>query len=113
MDELTITRTSKKINWAGREKILTEQSFYLINCINFILELIIINTLQYNKLTSIDEIFNNTVKTHTEINPDGESDIDIETVENICQALCMNNGVLVNLVKNNISYYKLNHKNYM
>ncbi len=113
MEEITITRTAKKIKWPVREKKLTENSYSLINRINIILELIIINTLQFNKLTSVEEIFEKLVTVQNENNPDMAIDIDLDAVENICQALCMNNGVLINLVKNNTCYFKLNHKNYM
>lgn len=115
MEPITITPTTKKINWSPRETKLTDKSYSLISHINFILEQIIINTLQYNKLTSADEIFEKLITVHNETVPELEIDIDLDldTVENICQSLCMNNGVLITLIKNNMSYYKLNHKNYM
>lgn len=113
MEQITITPTAKKVNWSPRETKLTDKSYSLISHINFILEQIIINTLQYNKLTSADEIFERLITVRNETVPEVEIDIDLDTVENICQSLCMNNGVLISLIKNNMSYYKLNHKNYM
>jgi hypothetical protein len=75
------------------------------------LELIIINTLQFNKLTSAEEIYEKLILDYSE--HEQENVIDIDTIENICQELCNNNGVLIKLTKNNTWLYKLNHKNYM
>ena len=113
MDTITIVPASQMINWAGREKKLNKEAYDLIGQINIILELIIINTLQYNKLTIGEEILEKLVSVYFEKDPKIEIDIDLEMIDNICNALCMDNGVLIKLVKNNTSYYKLNHKKYM
>ncbi len=113
MESITIAPASKKINWVGHEKKLNKEAYDLIWQINIILELIIINTLQYNKLTIGEEILEKLVSVSYEKDPKMEFDIDLETIDNICNALCVDNGVLIKLVKNDTSYYKLNHKKYM
>ena len=112
METITIAPASQKLKWGGREK-LSKEAYDLIAHINIILELIIINTLQYNKLTIAEEILEKLVSVQFEKDPKMEIDADLETIDNICNALCAENGVLVKLVKNNTNYYKLNHKKYM
>jgi hypothetical protein len=109
MESIILSPVPKSKN-TGHERELKEEDYSLIRYINFILELIIINTLQYNKLTSSEEIFEKLVADSISSSDAG---IDIVTIENICQELCSNNGVLIKLKKNNICFYKLNHKNYM
>jgi len=113
MEIMTIAPASQKIKWGGHEKKLNKEAYDLIGQINIILELIIINTLQYNKLTIAEEILEKLVSVQFEKDPKMEIDADLDTIDNICNALCAENGVLVKLVKNNTNYYKLNHKKYM
>jgi hypothetical protein len=112
METITIAPASQKLKWGEREK-LSKEAYDLIAHINIILELIIINTLQYNKLTIAEEILEKLVSVQFEKDPKMEIDADLETIDHICNALCTENGVLVKLVKNNTNYYKLNHKKYM
>lgn len=110
METMTLPQPSEGIKYAGERKLSVE-AHSIIRHINFILELIIINTLQFNKLTSTEEIYEKLILDYSE--HEQENVIDIDTIENICQELCNNNGVLIKLTKNNIWLYKLNHKNYM
>lgn len=114
METITYVPVSKKIKWSVPEKNLNKDSYDLIGHINVILEYIIINTLQYNKLTSVDDILERLVNVYfDDDDPEKEIHIDLPMIDNICDALCSNNGVLIKLVKNNKNYYKLNHKNYL
>jgi hypothetical protein len=113
MESITIAPAPRKIKWPGKEGKLNKEAYDLLGQINTILELIIINTLQYNKLTIGEEILEKLISVHYVKSPEMEIDIDLERIENICNALCADNGVLVKLVKNNTNYYKLNHKKYM
>jgi hypothetical protein len=72
--------------------------------------LIIRNTLKFNKLTSSNEIYENLIAfQNIQIEEsDSENAIDIDTIENICDTLCVNKGVLIKLKKNNECFYKLN-----
>jgi hypothetical protein len=110
METMTLPQTSEKIKYAEESK-LSREAHSIIRHINFILELIIINTLQFNKLISAEEIYEKLILDYSE--HERENLIDINIIENICQELCNNNGVLIKLRKNNIWLYKLNHKNYM
>jgi hypothetical protein len=113
MESMTLTPVSKRVKWIEGEKKLNVEAYELINHINIMLELIIVNTLQFNKLTQADEILEKLLAVYYETETQADLNINIETIDNICNALCENNGVLVKLVKKNINYYKLNHKNYM
>ena len=113
MEIMTIAPASQKIKWAVHEKKLSKEAYDLIGQINIILELIIINTLQYNKLTIAEEILEKLVSVYYDKDPKMEIDTDLEKIDNICNALCRENGVLIKLVKNSTNYYKLNHKKYM
>jgi len=104
---------SKSIKHAEEQKKLSGEDVTLIRHINLILEFIIINTLQFNKLTSAEEIFEKLITDYAENQSEIENDIDVVSIDEICQELCNNNGVLIKLVKNNVFFYKLNHKNYM
>ena len=110
METMTLNQPSEEIKYV-QEKKLSEQAHVLVKHINFILEQIIINTLQFNKLTSAEEIFEKFIADYT-VN-ELENTIDSMKIEDICQELCNNNGVLIKLTKNNTWLYKLNHKNYM
>jgi hypothetical protein len=115
MDPITLTKHTKRSRLLGTKRVLSVKEYSLINQLNVILELIIMNTLEFNKLTSTGEIMEKLTFIYVEsINENEfELDIDIDTIEDICQLLCNNNGLLIKLVKNNVNYYKLNTKNYM
>ena len=113
MDKITIAAPVKRSGFTGRQRILSDKEYSLINQMNNILELVIMNTLQFNKLTSAEEILDKLIYVHDENSTDQELDLDIDTVENICQLLCTKNGILIKLVKNNVNFYKLNHQNYV
>lgn len=115
MDPITLTSRTQRTKLLGTKRILSDKEYSLINQLNVLLELVIMNTLEFNKLTSAGEIMEKLAYEYEEKNIDNDFDfdMDIDTVENICQLLCNNNGLLIKLVKNNVNYYKLNHKNYM
>lgn len=113
METITLTSASKSIRYDVIEKKMNDEAFTLIRHINFILEMIIINTLQYNKLTSAEEIYEKMIAEYPDKQLELENEIDSGVVDNICHELCNNNGVLIKLTKNNMRFYKLNHKNYM
>jgi len=114
MDPITLTRHTKRGRLLGTKRVLSDKEYSLINQMNVMLELIIMNTLEFNKLTSAGEIMEKLTFIYEESNENEfEMDIDIDTIENICQLLCNSNGLLIKLVKNNVNYYKLNTKNYM
>lgn len=112
MESIIYTPIRKKTKWSGRVKTLNDKSYSLIFNINFILEMIIGSTLQFNKLTSANEIYESFMAIHNETDPDIKMELDIDTIDNICRALCANDGVLIKLEKNDQSYYKLNNKYY-
>ena len=84
----------------------------IISDFNIILELVIRNTLKYNKLTSVDEILDSIAFQNVEKKPGTvpEYGIDINSIKNLCDALCVNNGVLIKFEKQGMSYFKLNLK---
>ena len=108
MDPITLTPTAMRTNLLERKRILSDNEYSLISQINVMLELVIMNTLEFNKLTSTQEILDKLIYVH-ENTPDQDFGMDIDTIENICQLLCMNHGILIKLVKNDVNYYKLNH----
>jgi hypothetical protein len=113
MDTQTLIAQSKRTRLLGVKRILTDKENSLINQMNVMLDLIIMNTLEFNKLTSAGEIMEKLSFVHEETFREQDFDWDTDTIENICQMLCSNNGILIKLVKNNVNYYKLNHKNYL
>jgi hypothetical protein len=113
MDTQTLITQSKRTRLLGVKRILTDKENSLINQMNVMLDLIIMNTLEFNKLTSAGEIMEKLSFVHEETFREQDFDWDTDTIENICQMLCSNNGILIKLVKNNVNYYKLNHKNYL
>jgi hypothetical protein len=70
-----------------------------LNKVNQILEVVIRNTLQLNKFTTIDEIFESL-----------HMSIDLYTIENICEAMTENDGILIKYVNRSKVCYKLNGK---
>jgi hypothetical protein len=115
MESITFVPTYKKIKSSSLGKKLMVKEYSLINNINIILELIIRNTLKFNKLTSTDEIYDNLTGLHdnTVSDLERESEADINTIEKICDIFCENNGVLIKLKKNDECFYKLNyHQNF-
>jgi hypothetical protein len=84
-------------------KGLSDNSFKLINDINYILALIISDTIKYNKFTTVKEIMNSQNIVYRDAN----------TIEYICEALCLNEGVLMKFINGNKISYKLNNKLYM
>jgi len=82
----------------------------LVNIINFILDIIITNTLHYNILTTTEDIYNGMKSMIKRSAPDQENSIDIETIDKLCLLLSSGNGILINIRKNKINYYKLKIK---
>lgn len=113
MDKIIVAPSVKRSGLPGTQRILSDKEYTLINQMNNILELVIMNTMQFNKLTSAEEILDKLIYVHDENSTDEEFDLDIDTIENICQLLCTRNGILIKLVKNNVNFYKLNHQNYV
>ena len=111
MEATTLTPTYNRIKRSGRDEEFTSKSNNIINTVNFILELIIKNTIQYNKFTLTDEIYERIINISTETKQ--VIDTDINTIENICDTLSGNNGILIKLTKNKLNYYKLNHIDYV
>lgn len=81
---------------------LNDYAFKLINDVDLILAMVVSNTLKYNKYTTIDEIFEN-----QEV-----KNLDKYTIEYICEALAINNGVLIKLINGHKVSYKLNSQLY-
>ncbi len=112
MVSITFIPTSSRIKYsANLEKKLSGKDYSLIRNINLILELIISNTLRYNKLTSTDEIYEN-LKTFQNSNvpyEEKEVELDVNSIENICNIFCEGKGVLIKLKRNNECFYKLNN----
>lgn len=113
MGTMTFIPIYKRTRWPVRKEKLDGKLYSVINNINFlILELIIRNTLNYNKLTSADEIYENLTvcKNATFTGLDIEIEIDVDSIISICDALCSNKGVLIKLKKNDECFYKLNYQ---
>jgi len=110
METLTYISTDNRAKLAGRGKKLNDKSYSLITKINLILEPVIRNTLKFNKFTSVDEIYDNLIalQNSTVSDLDIEMDLSLGTIENICDALSANKGVLIKLRSNDESLYKLN-----
>jgi hypothetical protein len=81
---------------------LNDNAFKLISDIDLILETVVCNTLKFNKFTTVEEI----IETHETKN------IDIFTIESICEALSFNDGVLIRFISGHKVSYKLNTKIY-
>lgn len=112
METITFKPAYSSIKHAGRGPKLTGHDFSLINNISLILELIIRNTLKFNKLTSADEIYEDMAYLQNYGAPESESGgkLDIKSIESICEVLCVKNGILIKLEKNLKVYYKLKYK---
>ncbi|MFZ0280043.1 MAG: hypothetical protein WAL29_00220 [Bacteroidales bacterium] len=102
MEAIISVRTKRAARVPGRENSPDYRAYSLLNLINPVLGLIIRNTLQFNKLTSVDEI-------HGTLIDDGLLDAESDpcVIGDICQILSSDNGVLVTLKSNNRNYYKL------
>ena len=93
--EITTPNTIGKVG-------LNDYAFKLISDIDLILEMVLHNTLKYNKFTTAEDIFDN-----QEI-----KNIDIYTIEYICDALSLNDRVLIKFINGNKASYKLSSKMY-
>jgi len=80
---------------------LNDNAFKLINDIDLILEKVMYNTLKYNKFTTVEEIFDN----------QETKNIDVYTIESICEALSFD-GMLIKFINGHKVSYKLNSKIY-
>ena len=100
---------NNNLYWSYKQK-LNDKENSLIWSINYILELIIKNTLTYNKLTSAGEIHESLTLFLNESPQEQDDKYAISSIENICDALCENNGVLKKYEINVKKYYKLNYK---
>lgn len=112
MESINDMLAYKGINWSRSVNKLNSKEYLLIGNINIILGIIIKNILQLNKLTSADEIYEDLDPLQNNRFPEikSENGACIKLIENICKALCINNGVLVKLEENGKNYYKLNFK---
>ena len=110
METMTFIPTNNRVS--PRSKKLNGREYLFIENINFILELIIRNTLKFNKLTSPEEIFESfsLIRNPTSA-PDINIEMDVNTIENICDKFCSKNGILIKLVNKDECYYKLNNHN--
>lgn len=115
METLSIKTDCNRIKWQERGQNLNCRSSSLIHNINLILELIIRNTLKYNKFTSAEEVFEYVLTLHggnAFQNSDQELELvlDKEIIVSLCNSLCAHNGVLRKLEKNDESFYRLNYE---
>lgn len=112
METITFIPNRDKTRKSVGGRRLNYEESSIINEISTILKLVLRNTLKFNKLTCADEIyneiafFNNNVVNGIE--PDKE--VDLNSIRILCNALCMNNGVLIKIEKNGKSYFKLNYQ---
>lgn len=81
---------------------LQEIDYKLIDVISGILEVILQNTIEYNKYSTIEEIHD---KMSFLVSP--------ETIEKICDLFCINDGILIKFMNRNKIGYKLNGKFYI
>lgn len=111
METITFVPNCNKTRKSGDEKKLSSRESSFIANINLILELIIGNTLMFNKLTSAEDICKGISFLTAERSPGPGSDREFDTsqIETLCDALCLKNGILIKLERNGKSYYKLNH----
>jgi hypothetical protein len=110
METITFIPGFNKVKRSVGRKKLYGREFSLISDINLILELVIRNTLKFNKLTSADEIFNTIALVKNERISGIESELDSGAISmiNLCNALSENNGILLKFEKNGEIYFKLN-----
>lgn len=85
------------------KKDLDNYSFLLLQNVNRILEIIIRNTLQLNKFSTIDEITENF----------GMMTIETPSIEEICELLSQSDGILIKYIHKDKVSYRLNNKFYM
>jgi hypothetical protein len=107
METIKFIPNYDKIRLPGNVKKLNRQASLIISNINFILEMIIRNTLNFNKPTSVDEIYDSLWVQQND--PAGKSDLDMdeETIRYICDSMCSAKGILLKFRNNNKNYYKL------
>jgi hypothetical protein len=110
METITFIPGYNKVKRSMGRKKLFEREFSLISDINLILELVIRNSLKFNKLTSADEIFNTIALVKDERISGIESELESGAMSmiDLCNALSENNGILLKLEKNGEIYFKLN-----
>jgi hypothetical protein len=110
METITFIPNYHKIRWSGNGEKASISTTSFLTPVNLILELVIRNTLKFNKLTSAEEIYEGImVRTEGDTEYEREEKIDINSIENICEVLCRNSGVLLKLERNGKRYYKLNY----
>jgi hypothetical protein len=111
MESITFKPTYRRTSSDLNEKKLNSKTYSLISKINFVLEIIVRNTLKFNKLTSPEEIFERYLAQNesTDAISDIITDLDIDQIKKICDAMCKTKGVLVKLSKNEENFYKLNY----
>jgi hypothetical protein len=96
IDALAKTKTIEIIG-------LDDYAYKLINNVDQILETVISNTLKYNKFTTVEEIYDN----------QSIKNIDKFTIESICEALCLNEGLLIKIINGHKIGYRLHSKIYV
>lgn len=102
--EAVITKTRTLVTTKETaERSLKNYSFLLLHNVNQILEIVIRNTLQLNKFTTIDEIREN-IHMVT---------VDTPSIEDICDTLSQNDGLLIKYIHKDKVSYRLNSKVYM
>ncbi len=84
------------------EIYLDNIDYKLIDAISGILEVILQNTIEFNKYSTIEEI-------HDRMS----FSINLETIEKICDLFCLNDGILIKFMNRNKIGYKLNGKFYI
>lgn len=84
------------------ELFLNSIDYKLIDAISGILEVVLQNTIEYNKYSTIEEIHD---RMSFELSP--------EKIEKICDLFCINDGILIKFMNRNKIGYKLNGKYYI
>lgn len=101
--EAVITKTKNLVaSRESAERSLRNYSFLLLHNVNQVLEIIIKNTLKLNKFTTIDEIRENLHSVSAD-----------SVIEDICDTLSQNDGILIKYIHKDKISYRLNSKVYM
>jgi hypothetical protein len=113
METITFIPTNNRTRPGEPGSIADNNARPIFGKINFILSMVMRNTLKFNKLTSADEITEHFIALYDESDRKPGFFLDHDAVENICDILSKDIGILLKLRKNDKSYYKLNFKNYL
>jgi hypothetical protein len=111
METIKFTVNKARYHRNMNNKKLNLNEIRLIKIVNLIMEVIMTNSLKFNKLTSAEEIHERLSASSNEDIPDQNTNKypDLDSIKYICDAFCVEKGVLIKLEKNNESFYKLNY----